>query len=324
MNIGMTIRMLPQLVWVIRGIRQGKPIAMSFDIADYCTLKCPYCYWLESTQHQQLQRVEIVAITRRAVSDGIVHATWIGGEPALRPDVLEAATAIVPLNWIVTNGMAVRPMAKGYEQFDLAHDLTNTWLIVSLDGVGDVHDRSRNHQGLYAEIVGRFYRTHRSRVTLTTTTLHQGNKDQPALLLDAWRKSGILGMTFEFVTPVGRAPDPKWDLVGTDRDLVIDQLLALKRRYGSFMKNSVFGLEMQRSENLRTWVGPTRCSTAQLSISFDSLGRRKSPCVLGSSPVNAAGKRPNCGACGCHVPTIFEGIKRLDWQTLQSAFWFLN
>lgn len=324
MNIGATLRTLPHLVSALRGIRQGKPVAMSFDIADYCTLKCPYCYWLESTQHQQLQRDEIVSITRQAVSDGIIHATWVGGEPALRPDVLEAVTAQVPLNWIVTNGMAVKPMAKGYEKFDIARDLPKTWVIVSLDGLGEAHDTSRAHSGLYEEILSRFYRTHRSHRTMTTTTLHQGNKNQPRLLLEAWRRSGILGMTFEFATPIGRLPNPERDLVGKDRDHVIDELLQLRLLYGSFMKNSSFGLEMQRSENLKTWVGPTRCPTTRLSVSFDSLGRRKTPCILGSSPLNNKGKVPACEACGCHVPTIFEGMRRLDWQTLQSAFWFLG
>lgn len=324
MNVTMTIRTLPNLVSAVRNIRKGKPIAMSFDIADYCTLRCPYCYWLESTQHKQLPVDEIVSITSMAVANGIIHATWVGGEPALRPDVLEAVTPMVPLNWIVTNGMAVKPMVKGYDQFDLARDLPNTWVIVSLDGVGESHDQSRKHRGLYDEIRSRFYRTHRSRCTMTTTTLHQGNRHQPAQLLAEWRTSGILGMTFEFATPIGRPANREWDLVGEDRDQVINELISLKRQNGSFMKNSVFGLGMQRSANLSSWTGPTRCPTAKLSVSYDSLGRKKAPCILGSNDANPLGKRPNCGSCGCHVPTIFEGLKRLDWQTLQSAFWFLG
>jgi hypothetical protein len=324
-NIGLTVRVLPHLVNALVRVQRGQPIAMSFDIADYCTLKCPYCYWLESTRHKQLERDAIVAITRSSRALGVIHATWVGGEPALRPDVLEAVVPLVPLNWVVTNGMRVRPMVKGYDRFDLATDLgPSTWIIVSLDGVGPAHDRSRNHPGLYQEIVNRFYRTARSPRTLITTTLHPGNRDQPKALLEAWRRSGVLGMTFEFATAIGRPACPGLDLVADTRDCVIDELVALKRRYGSFMKNSLLGLEMQRARNLAAWTGPDRCPTTAFSLSYDSLGRRKSPCVLGSSPLNPHGKRPDCNACGCHVPTLFDGMRRLDWQTLQAAFWFLS
>jgi len=198
------------------------------------------------------------------------------------------------------------------------------WVILSLDGVGEYHDRSRAHSGLYEELAARFYKTHRSKRTLTTTTLHTGNADQSAKLLEQWRDADILGMTFEFATPIGRAANPQLDLIGDARNKVIDDLIRLKKKYGGFMKNSVWGFEMQRPENLASWVGEKNCPTAKFSISFDSLGRRKRPCVLGSNAENPLGKKPNCSACGCHVPTVLEGVRRLDRQTLQSAFWFLN
>lgn len=55
MNIGAVVRSAPYLIRAMYGIRRGKPIAMSFDVADFCTLACPYCYWLQSTQHRQIQ-----------------------------------------------------------------------------------------------------------------------------------------------------------------------------------------------------------------------------------------------------------------------------
>ena len=90
------------------------------------------------------------------------------------------------------------------------------------------------------------------------------------------------------------------------------------------MANSIFGFTMQKSKNLKPWVGERHCPTANYSISFDAQGNIKRPCVLGSSQNNPKGKRPNCSACGCHVPTILMGLKHFDVQAIDSAFWFLR
>ena len=294
-----------------------KPIALSFDISGACNLNCPYCYWQKSKRQTQLPLDQIVNLAKKYRGHGIVHATWVGGEPTLRPDVLQAVTPIFPINWVVTNGIPVtQPSLQNFNIFSLP----NTSIIVSLDGVGEVHDHSRQRPGLYAIIKKGFW----NKPILTTTTLHQGNKDQPEKLLKEWSRSGILGMTFEFATPIGRAADSRWDLVGKDRDTVIDRLINLKRTYGRFLANSIRGLHMLRSNNLKKWTGPARCPTAEFTISLDEAGQRKFPCVLGSAPDNPKGFKPACGSCGCHVPTIISGIKHFDWQIIQIALWFLK
>lgn len=299
------------------GLYRGRKVALSFDISDFCNLKCPYCYWWESRKGEELAADRIVSMARMYRKMGVLHATWVGGEPMLRPDVLRNVTEIFPINWIVTNGTNI------YKVKDSSFDpfaLPNTRIIVSLDGVGEEHDKSRGKPGLYKTIKSFYW----DKPILTTTTLHQGNKHEPAKLLAEWRNSKILGMTFEFVTPIGRAANSQWDLVGEERDNVIDELIALKKKYGRFMANSVYGLSMQKAKMLNRWVGEVRCPTAIHTISIDAQGNIKRPCVLGASPDNPKGKRPNCGACGCHVPTILSGIKYLDFETIDAALWFLR
>jgi len=310
-------RILSYMPQFLLGLYRGRKVSMSFDITDFCNLHCPYCYWWESRKGEELPVEKIVNIAKLYRQMGIVHATWVGGEPMLRPDVLRAVTPLFPINWIVTNGTNI------YKTKDPHFDpfaLPNTWIIVSLDGVGDAHDTSRNKPGLYEKIKTFYW----NKPILTTTILHQGNRNEPAKLLAEWSKSNIVGMTFEFATPIGRAANPKWDLVGKDRDRVIDDLISLKKKYGRFMANSINGLTMQKSQNLTSWVGELRCPTAKYTISFDAQGNIKRPCVLGSSPNNPKGKRPNCSACGCHVPTVLSGIKLLDLQTFDAALWFLR
>ncbi len=294
-----------------------KKIAMSFDVTDFCNLKCPYCYWWESRRGQELELQKIVKLAKMYRKIGVIHVTWVGGEPMLRPDVLRAVTPIFPMNWIVTNGTdAGRVKDPDFDPFSLS----NTAIIVSLDGVGDAHDKSRNKPGLYEAIKKRFW----DKPILTTTTLHQGNKDQPAKLLAEWSTSKITAMTFEFATPIGRAANPAWDIVGEDRDKLIDELITLKKKYGRFVANSRYGFEMQRSKNLAAWVGEARCPTATYVVCLDAMGNVKRPCVLGSSPNNPKGKLPNCATCGCHVPTYLAGLKHLDLESIDAVFWFLR
>lgn len=309
-----TVRFIPHIVY---SVIAKKKFAMNLDITDFCNLKCPYCYWWESRRGQELELEKIVALAKMYRKMGVIHVTWVGGEPMLRPDVLREVTKIFPINWIVTNGTNI------YKAKDPSFNpllLPNTWLIVSLDGVGEAHDRSRAKPGLYESIKSYYW----DKQVLTTTTLHQGNKHEPAKLLAEWSMSKILGMTFEFATPIGRAANPKWDLIGNERDAVIDELMQLKKQYGRFMANSVYGLTMQQSDNLRPWVGEAHCPTARYSVSVDAQGNVKRPCVLGSSSDNPKGKLPNCAACGCHVPTYLAGFRQLDLQSIDAVFWFLR
>lgn len=311
------LRLVPEFPRIVYNLKTNKPLAIGFDVTNLCNLHCPYCYWQESKRDKQLDVDSIVEIAKKMRSRGVVHATWVGGEPTLRPDVLESVTPIFPINWIVTNGLPVNnPKLKDFDPFKLP----NTRIILSLDGLGEAHDKSRNRPGLYDLVKERFW----NKPILTTTTLHQGNKDQPRGLLEEWSNSDILGMTFEFATPIGRKANPEWDLVGEDRDEVIDELIELKKEYGRFMANSTYGLNMLRPKNLSKWVSPPRCPTTVYSRSFDEIGEIKSPCILGSSDNNPNGKKPSCSSCGCHVPAILNGLKRFDWQTIDSAFWFLR
>lgn len=302
---------------VLLNLWTNRPLALSFDISGACNLNCPYCYWQKSKRRAQLSLDQIVKIAKKYRRQGIIHATWIGGEPTLRPDVLQAVTPIFPINWVVTNGIPIdNPQFPDFNLFSLL----NTWIIVSLDGYEKAHDKSRNRPGLYKLIKQRFW----NKPILTTTTLHQGNKYEPEKLLRQWSRSRILGMTFEFATPIGHTSDSRFYLVGSDRDAVIDRLIELKRIYGRFMANSIAGLNLLRNQNLKFWTGPARCPTTLFTVSLDELGQRKYPCVLGSASDNPNGLKPACGSCGCHVPTILTGIKHFDWQTIDSVLWFLR
>ena len=129
-------------------LKKSKPFALSFDITSRCNLHCQYCYWWKNRVNKELSLNQIVKIASSYRKQGFVQANWIGGEPTLRPDVLRAVTSIFPVNWIVTNGIPV----SSFDPFTLK----NTWIVLSLDGVGEIHDKSRGKDQLYETIKKRF------------------------------------------------------------------------------------------------------------------------------------------------------------------------
>lgn len=270
-----------------------KPLGASIDLTDKCNLHCPMCYWWTHKPKRELSDEEMVRLAKKLRKDGIIHCTWVGGEPLLRTKLLEKLVGFFPANWVVTNGTFPLPKLK------------NTFFVVSLDGTQKIHDQIRQ-KGLYQKIKEKI--NHRSD-TITNTTLFAVNKDEPEKLLAEWCGTKIKGMTFNFATPM-KGTNESLYLTEKERNQVIDNLSELKREYKDFMLVSRNLLEGLRPENVKKWY--RNCPTRRFSISFSSEGKRKLPCVLGSKAI--------CSSCGCHVPIVLESLKKLDLETIKILY----
>ena len=91
------------------------------SLTDRCSLRCTYCMphdfnkWLPS--ETLLTTDEIVKIIEIAVSQGITEVRLTGGEPLLRPDIVEIVARISALEnapdlSMTTNGVALAKVAK--------------------------------------------------------------------------------------------------------------------------------------------------------------------------------------------------------------------
>ncbi len=91
------------------------------SLTDRCSLRCTYCMphdfnkWLPS--ETLLSASELVKIIEIAVSQGITEVRLTGGEPLLRPDIVEIvsrikALQIAPELSMTTNGVALAKVAK--------------------------------------------------------------------------------------------------------------------------------------------------------------------------------------------------------------------
>jgi len=94
---------------------------MRVSLTDRCNLRCTYCMphdfaaWLPSKD--LLSTDELIEIIEVAVSQGIDEIRLTGGEPMLRPDIVEIVARIssiknAPKLSMTTNGLVLAKLAK--------------------------------------------------------------------------------------------------------------------------------------------------------------------------------------------------------------------
>ena len=76
----------------IKYFKRRLPIFGSADITNFCNLKCKHCYWwLNRTLHKELSADEWRNVVRKKfIENDVVAVSLTGGEPLLRPEVVEA------------------------------------------------------------------------------------------------------------------------------------------------------------------------------------------------------------------------------------------
>jgi molybdenum cofactor biosynthesis enzyme MoaA len=107
-----------------------------FDVTDKCNLRCKNCYHFQSKEDiktQELQTSVWAKRFNRLYKAGIRAVLLVGGEPAMRLDVLMLADKTFPLVYVITNGTIKIP-----KQF-------NHRLFVSIDGLPKTNNAIRGN-----------------------------------------------------------------------------------------------------------------------------------------------------------------------------------
>jgi cyclic pyranopterin phosphate synthase len=102
--------------------RFGRPITyLRISVTDRCNLRCVYCLPEAGVQWQprahQLSAEEIARLTEAAAQGGVKRVRLTGGEPLLRPDILEIVKRIASIPAIeevslTTNAMLLERLAR--------------------------------------------------------------------------------------------------------------------------------------------------------------------------------------------------------------------
>ena len=224
--------------------------------------------------------------------------TVVGGEPMMRPDVVELFAKEFPKrSCVVTNGTF--PLKK-------IKDLYFYW--VSIDGDQKTHDSIRGDDAWsqtrknvvdYIENNGE----KAQKDIWISMTVNSRNYKTIRKVIEDWRAySNKIGLQFH--TPFMKG-DPLWLPFGKERDDVIDEIIDLqKHEYKDYISNPRKQLELMK----KNWGGkgttPIDCPTWAI-VSVDHLGREKMPCCIGSAEKDSM--KPRCEECGLGCYSIFVG-----------------
>lgn len=261
----------------------------AIDITNSCNLKCSHCYWWKEERPAELDDDAMVAFMRGLRSRGMTAAILYGGEPMLRPKMCEAASRIFDHPLIFTNG------TQGFAPF-------NAQWIISLDGTREIHDSIRG-AGAYDCAVENLRKAPRKPVVHTTIT--RQNRNNLEAFLDALSSFPIKGVGFSFYTPHTTGDEGALSLSLSDRDVILDELLRLRRKYWRIMgMTATMADQFRQRGEYGEWNSIERCPVSKVVNCYNADGTPK-PCTYGN--------RADCSHCGCaSIPLYRAAIKHLD------------
>lgn len=279
------------------------PLYGSADIINVCNLHCEHCYWWLNRKENEDLTVEQwrKIIDEKFKKQHVFIITLVGGEPMLRPDVVELFVNEFPKRiCVVTNGTFPIPYLK---------DIYFYW--ISIDGTEKIHNEIRG-DGTWAktrENVIDYVENNGEKAwkdIWITMTINSRNYKTVRNVIDDWYDySNKIG--FQFHTPFIK-DDPLWLPFGEKRTHLVDEIIRMKQEYKDYIINPTTQLELMK----KSWGGkdvvPVDCPTWAI-LSVDHMGREKMPCCIGSAEKSSL--KPRCEECGlgCYSVLVGYGIK---------------
>ncbi|KRT61026.1 MAG: Fe-S oxidoreductase [Thaumarchaeota archaeon CSP1-1] len=280
------------------------PLYGSADIINVCNLHCDHCYWWLNRKENEELTVEQwkKIIDEKFKKQHVFIVTLVGGEPMMRPEVVELFVKEFPKRaCVVTNGTYPIPNLK---------DIYFYW--ISIDGTEKIHNNIRGD--------GTWAKTRKNVIDYVekngekawkdiwiTMTINSRNYMTVKQVIEEWYDySNKIG--FQFHTPFMKG-DPLWLPFGEKRSKVVDDIITMQENgYKDYIINPKSQLEIMK----KSWGGkgttPIDCPTWAI-LSVDHMGREKSPCCIGSAENNSM--KPRCEECGlgCYSVLIGYGMK---------------
>jgi MoaA/NifB/PqqE/SkfB family radical SAM enzyme len=150
------------------GIKPSLPISLTVSVTNRCNSKCKTCsIWRHYNNHQELVakefKTEEFEKTFRNFGGKIFWATISGGEPFMRRDLSQIFEALcenchpavvnIPSNGLLSSTIETQVRKMLEKNYD-----TNFTLNLSLDGVGEKHEKIRGISGNFEKVLDTYER----------------------------------------------------------------------------------------------------------------------------------------------------------------------
>jgi len=260
---------------------------ISVDVTNQCNLRCDHCYFFEQKHAAQCSLEQWRVLFERMKDNGarFFQCTWVGGEPLLRPEIIEQGRRYFKYNTVTTNGSMPLPDWKDV-----------SWYI-SVDGGRRTHERMRNTPGLYDTIRQTIAQSTGLKITIAYCITRENCADISASLEEWSANPKVRNIVFSFFTPVRGLDDTLW-LGWDEKDRILGILNEKRKIYGDFIVNTERSLRLMKSDRARSVTD--RCPFADTSLALGPDGIPKEPCMLGP--------KADCTRCGCVVPFYLKSL----------------
>ena len=138
-----------------------RPVQLTFFVTRKCNARCPYCFYLQSTESAEPDAAELTLEEIAKASRSLGSLLWLafsGGEIFLRKDLIEISRLFHRQNrpaimLYPTNGLLPQLIHDSMAQ--ILRDCSGSIVVVklSLDGVGAAHDALRGTTGGFDKLM---------------------------------------------------------------------------------------------------------------------------------------------------------------------------
>jgi MoaA/NifB/PqqE/SkfB family radical SAM enzyme len=254
---------------VARAYLARHPVWCTWQVNYRCNFRCAFCrYWADPMGDQpELSVADFRRGARKLAGLGTLFVSLGGGEPLLRPDILDIVTAVEEwhFSFITTNGWFSTPQ--------LARDLFAaplTGVSISIDYADAArHDRRRGMPGAFERALAAIEhfsaaRRHRWQRVNWMAILMEDNLDQiePMIRMAAQRDAYFMVQPYGVRKTGARRFAPAYD------GAVGRYLLELKHKYSNFLSNPYFLSRFDAALN----GGVAGCRAGRGFFSIDSTG----------------------------------------------------
>ena len=184
-----------------------KPVVV-WNVTRACNLKCVHCYAraVDRTYEKELNHEEGLSLIDDMAAFGAPVVLFSGGEPLMRPDLVELANYAVSKGMravISTNGTLIsKDKAKELKEVGLSY------VGVSLDGMEEVNDRFRGKKGAFKDAMAGIINCQEVGLKVGLRfTINRMNTAEVPLIFDLLEEYQIPRACFYHLVYAGRGSD---------------------------------------------------------------------------------------------------------------------
>ena len=189
--------------------KEGLPIHIMYHTTYRCNARCKSCFlWKEIETKDTKKELSVDEI--RKIRETLNEILWLqigGGEPFLREDLPQVCNAFGDVDTIAIPTNCVEPQQIEYKVKEILKNISSRFfLVLSLDGLGDTHDKIRGVKGNFNKVLETYQRVNKLRTQYpnfkigVNTVIMQENEAEIIRIVDYAKRFFSLDMhAFEFL-----------------------------------------------------------------------------------------------------------------------------